>query len=153
MTALVLKREWERIATTIASACSGNLAELMEGYFRTMESFYPEWRINARRMYGCRGFLTLKGAQGTVHEAILIKFHSHENPFPWTAKLDYRIVRKGTYKYIRWIRLEDEGELYYLEQNPYELNNLVNDPAMSSTISEMKDEMRMLVLDSLNLAD
>ncbi len=95
----------------------------------------------------------LKGEQRTVHEAILIEFYSHENPFPWTAQLDYRIVRKGTYKYIRWIRFEDEGELYNLEQDPYELNNLVNDPAMSSTINEMKDEMRMLVLDSLGLAD
>jgi len=49
----------------MASACSANLPELMEGYFRLMESFYPEWRLNARRMYGCGGFLTNARASNT----------------------------------------------------------------------------------------
>jgi hypothetical protein len=47
-------------------AFSGNLAELMEGYFRMIEGFYPEWEINARRTYGCNGYLTNARASNTA---------------------------------------------------------------------------------------
>jgi len=36
---------------------SGNLAELMEPYFRYFESTLRDWRTNARRLFGCRGVL------------------------------------------------------------------------------------------------
>jgi hypothetical protein len=36
---------------------SGNLPELMEGYFRLIENALPDWRLNAKRYYGCRGVL------------------------------------------------------------------------------------------------
>jgi alpha-L-fucosidase 2 len=47
-------------------AYSGNLAELMEGYFRLIEGFYPEWRLNAKRMFGCDGFMTNVRASNTA---------------------------------------------------------------------------------------
>ena len=56
------------VQSAMAAACSANLTELMEGYFRLMESFYPEWRINAKRIYGCRGFLTNARASNTALE-------------------------------------------------------------------------------------
>jgi N-acetylglucosamine-6-sulfatase len=93
----------------------------------------------------------LKGETDKVHDAVLIEFYSHENPFPWTAKLDYRVVRKGKYKYIRWIRFEDEAELYDLDKDPYELDNLVQDPDMAGVIEDLKKDMRRLVLESLGL--
>ena len=46
------------LQAAMAAACSANLADLMEGYFRLIEGFYPEWRLNARRTYGCRGFFS-----------------------------------------------------------------------------------------------
>ena len=36
---------------------SGNLADLMEGYFRLIEDAIADFRLNARRYYGCRGVL------------------------------------------------------------------------------------------------
>jgi hypothetical protein len=66
------KPEWSgdftldtNVQAAMAAACSGNLADLMEGYFRTMESFYPEWRINARRIHGCRGVFSGPRASNT----------------------------------------------------------------------------------------
>ena len=56
------------VQAAMAAACSGNLPELMEGYFRLMEGFYPEWRLNARRIYGCRGFFTNTRASNTALE-------------------------------------------------------------------------------------
>ncbi len=56
------------VQAAMASACSGNLTELMEGFFRLMESFYPEWRLNAKRIYGCRGVFTNTRASNTALE-------------------------------------------------------------------------------------
>ena len=56
------------VQSAMAAACSGNLTELMEGYFRLMESFYPEWRLNAKRIYGCRGVFTNARASNTALE-------------------------------------------------------------------------------------
>jgi hypothetical protein len=56
------------LQAAMASGCSANLADLMEGYFRLMEGFYPEWRLNAKRIYGCRGFFTNARASNTALE-------------------------------------------------------------------------------------
>jgi N-acetylglucosamine-6-sulfatase len=93
----------------------------------------------------------LSGEADKIHDAILIEFYSHENPFPWTANLDYRVVRKGKYKYIRWIRFGDEAELYDMEADPYELNNLVTDSEMADVVEDLKKDMQRLVLESLGL--
>ena len=69
------------VQAAMASACSANLPDLMEGYFRTMESFYPEWRINAKRLYGCRGFLTNPRASNT---ALALHWSNFPGNF-WTA--------------------------------------------------------------------
>ena len=42
----------------IAPGLSGNTPELMEGYFQAVESWLPDMRLNARRIYGCRGLLS-----------------------------------------------------------------------------------------------
>ncbi len=47
-------------------AFTGNLGELMEGYFRMVEGFYPEWKLNAERTYGCPGYLTNARASNTA---------------------------------------------------------------------------------------
>jgi len=60
---------------------SGNYPELMEAYFRLMESFYPEWRLNARRTYGADGFLTNARASNT---ALLVHWGTWPGIF-WTG--------------------------------------------------------------------
>lgn len=54
------------IQSAMASAASANLLDLMEGYFRLMEGFYPEWRLSAKRIYGVRGLLTNLRASNTA---------------------------------------------------------------------------------------
>ena len=53
------------VEAAMACACGANLADLMEGYFRTIEGFYPEWRVNAKRTYGCRGFFSSSRASNS----------------------------------------------------------------------------------------
>ena len=43
------------VQSAIASIIPGNMPELMEAYFKYVESQRPEHRANARRLYGCRG--------------------------------------------------------------------------------------------------
>ena len=69
------------VQAAMASACSANLPELMEGYFRLMEGFYPEWRLNAKRIYGCRGFFSNARASNTC---LLLHWGGWEGVF-WTA--------------------------------------------------------------------
>lgn len=95
----------------------------------------------------------LTGDVKSVRDVAYMEYYSHENPFPWTANLDYRIVRKGRYKYIRWIRFEDEAELYDLEADPYEMDNLIKDPNMSDIIKNMQLELRKLVVEAIGLSE
>jgi hypothetical protein len=45
------------VQCAVACGLSANLPELMQGYFNTVESWIPDMRLNARRIYGCRGAL------------------------------------------------------------------------------------------------
>lgn len=69
------------VQAAMTSALSANLPELMEGYFRLIESFYPEWRLNARRIYGCRGFLSNARASNTC---LMLHWGTWPGVF-WTA--------------------------------------------------------------------
>jgi len=43
------------VQNAMDSALSANMIEGMEGYFRLIESFLPDWRTNARKLFGARG--------------------------------------------------------------------------------------------------
>lgn len=49
----------------IQSLMTANLPELMESYFTLVESWLPEWRLNARKLYGCRGIASNARASNT----------------------------------------------------------------------------------------
>lgn len=93
----------------------------------------------------------LSGAPAAGRDAFLIEYHGHENPFPWIANIDYRAVRIGHHKYIRWLREDDAHELYDLDADPYELRNIANEPASGPVVSHARDAMASLVLGSLGL--
>jgi N-acetylglucosamine-6-sulfatase len=93
------------------------------------------------------------GESNEIRDATFVEFYSHENPFPWTAQLDYRVVLKGQYKYIRWIRFEGMEELYDLNADPYEKVNLANLTAFDEVLVDMRSQLRKLQLKALGLDD
>lgn len=103
------------------------------------------------RIQGASLLPLLTEAVEAIRDVSLMEYYSHENPFPWTANLDYKIVRKGKYKYIRWVRFENQAELYDLEKDPYELTNLVDDPKLAGVVEDMKVELRRLVIKAMGL--
>ncbi len=50
-----------------------------------------------------------------------------------------------------WIRHPDERELYDLQEDPFELKNLIDDPAMSDVVAELDEELSRLVLEAMGL--
>lgn len=91
------------------------------------------------------------GSGGRGREAFLIEYYGHENPFPWIANIDYRAVRLGGYKYIRWIREDEAHELYDLKADPFELLNLTADPAHAATVARARETLASLVVAALGL--
>jgi len=46
------------VQNAMDSALSANMIEGMEGYFRLIESSLPDWRTNARKLFGARGIVS-----------------------------------------------------------------------------------------------
>ena len=78
-------------------------------------------RIQGRSLLPCAGEFAR-----VSRDAFLVEYYGHENPFPWIANIDYRAVRFGRYKYIRWLREDDAHELYDLDADPFELRNIAS---------------------------
>ncbi len=85
-------------------------------------------------------------------QSVFIEFYTYENPFPWLLDMDYRAIRTNRYKYIHWMQHPDENEFYDLEQDPYEMQNLIDDPRIAGVVSDLRAEMRAAVLDVMGLA-
>jgi len=99
-----------------------------------------------------RSFLPLLlGDRSHARESVLVEFYTYENPFPWLLDMDYRALRTDRYKLVHWMQHPQEEELYDLEQDPYEMGNLIDDPAMAGVIRELRSRLRTEVLQALGL--
>jgi N-acetylglucosamine-6-sulfatase len=94
----------------------------------------------------------LRGTAEDWRQSVFIEFYTYENPFPWLLDMDYRAIRTNRYKYIHWMQHPDENEFYDLEQDPYEMRNLIDDPRIAGVVSDLRAEMRAAVLDVMGLA-
>jgi arylsulfatase A-like enzyme len=70
----------------------------------------------------------LHGDRPVWREAVLIEYYS-DTVFPRIRNMGYRAVRTDRYKYIRYLELTGMDELYDLEADPYELDNLMGSPS------------------------
>ena len=105
-----------------------------------------------QRIQGVSQMNAAMGNSAKERDAFLVEYYGHENPFPWIANIDYRAVRFGRHKYIRWLREDNAHELYDLAADPYELRNIADIAAEAPTIARARDLMATLVLESLGLS-
>ena len=54
------------------------------------------------------------------------------------VNMGYRGIRSTDLKYIQYTALEDMNELYDLKKDPYELNNIIDDPTYQDRLKEIK---------------
>jgi N-acetylglucosamine-6-sulfatase len=86
----------------------------------------------------------LKGERVKWRDSFLIEYFS-DRVFPRIARMGYKAVRNGRWKYIHYLELEGMDELYDLKTDPYEMKNLINHPGAEKALGEMKQEMERLL--------
>jgi arylsulfatase A-like enzyme len=70
-------------------------------------------------------------------------YHYYEFPAVHSVKRHYG-VRTDRYKLIHFYNDIDEWELYDLQKDPHEMNNVFNDPAYADTVKKLKVELQRL---------
>jgi N-acetylglucosamine-6-sulfatase len=86
----------------------------------------------------------LRGEAGEWRDDFLIE-HFSDNVFPRTAGLGYQAIRSTTHKLIHYTDLTGIDELYNLESDRYEMENLVNDPSAQAKLIEMRARLERLL--------
>lgn len=77
-------------------------------------------------------------------QSFLIEYNT-DIVFPRTLRMGYDAVRTARHKFIRYRELEGMDELYDLQQDPFELNNLVAQPAAAGVRRELEAELARLI--------
>ncbi|MYA80966.1 MAG: DUF4976 domain-containing protein [Acidobacteriia bacterium] len=80
-------------------------------------------------------------------ESFLIEYYS-DSVMHRLVKMGYKAVRTQKWKYIQYIDLEGVDELYDLENDPYEMKNLIDDESAQEVLDEMKTELARLLEES-----
>jgi arylsulfatase A-like enzyme len=93
----------------------------------------------------------LMGDATRARESVLVEFYTYENPFPWLLDMDYRALRTDRYKLIHWMQYPGEEELYDLQEDPYEMRNLIAEPDMAGVVTELRAKLKTEVLGALGL--
>ncbi len=76
-------------------------------------------------------------------DQIFIEYFS-DTVFRRIRNMGYQAVRTERYKYIEFYELEGMDELYDLANDPYELENLIGDPASAEILSDMRARLETL---------
>ena len=59
--------------------------------------------------------------------------------------MGYKAVRTERYKYIQYTDLEGMDELYDLQADPYEMNNVIDNPEAAQLLMDMQAELARLL--------
>jgi N-acetylglucosamine-6-sulfatase len=77
-----------------------------------------------------------------------------EQAMPWLVGMTYKAVRTDRHKLIHWVNRGKAGELdelYDLEQDPWELKNLIASRAHAPLREKLKKELKRLVAEAVGL--
>ncbi len=100
-------------------------------------------------------FFAQRGARAPAgwRKSILCEYWA-EQAMPWLVGMTYKAVRTDRYKYIHWVNRGVAGELdelYDLDKDPYELDNLNRSRAMAPVREKLRRELRKLVAEAVGL--
>jgi N-acetylglucosamine-6-sulfatase len=92
-----------------------------------------------------RSFVPLfRGPRPTWRSSFVIEYYS-DTVFPRVLNMGYQSVRTERWKYIRYRELQGMDELYDLRADPYELRNVIGDPASRSSLPQLRRELDRLL--------
>ena len=88
----------------------------------------------------------LDGSVTSWRSSVLIEYYT-DQVFPRTLTMGYQAVRTERHKYIQYLELPGMDELYDLESDPFELNNLIGTeegkrllPALQAELARLQRE-------------
>ena len=90
-----------------------------------------------------RSFRQILQGSTPVNWRTSMYYHYYEYP-GWHAVKRHYGVRTKRYKLIHFYYDIDAWELYNLEKDPHELNNIYDNPAYKSIVRQLKDELKHL---------
>jgi N-acetylglucosamine-6-sulfatase len=94
--------------------------------------------------------LLKKGSAPRWRESFLMEYYN-EAAWPWIIGMSYKAVRTEEAKLIHWVHKEGVDELYDLARDPYEMKNVIADPAYHALGKKLSKELRNLVADAAGL--
>lgn len=80
-------------------------------------------------------------------QSILIEYFS-DTVWPRLVKMGYQAVRTSDWKYIHYVDIDGMDELYNLQEDPYEIDNLISAPADQDELDRLKTELQKLLTDT-----
>ncbi|MFY9315354.1 MAG: sulfatase-like hydrolase/transferase [Burkholderiales bacterium] len=86
-------------------------------------------------------------------KAVLAEYWA-EQAYPWLIGMTYKAIRTERYKLIHWVnrgRAGELDELYDLDEDPYELKNLIASRAYAEVRDRLRKELKRLVADAVGL--
>ncbi len=94
----------------------------------------------------------LDGSVTSWRSAVLMEYYT-DQVFPRTLTMGYQAVRTERHKYIHYVELPDMDELYDLESDPFELNNLMGTDEGNRLLPALQSELARLQRESGYRAD
>ena len=94
-----------------------------------------------------------KGSRAGWRKSFLIEYWA-EQAMPWLVGMTYKAVRTDRWKYIHWVNRARDGELdelYDLDRDPCELENLNRSRAAAPERERLRKELRKLIADAAGL--
>lgn len=85
----------------------------------------------------------LRDPAAKLRDEFLIEYHT-DAVFPRIKNMGYQAARTGRWKYIHYLQLTGSDELYDLQADPYEMNNLIHSPAARAELEKMKATLTSL---------
>jgi N-acetylglucosamine-6-sulfatase len=85
----------------------------------------------------------LRGQPVPWRTSFLVEYFT-DTVFPRVRNMGYTAVRGERYKYIHYNELTGMDELYDLQADPYEMQNLISAPSAQATLGQMQAELEKL---------
>ena len=89
----------------------------------------------------------LEGASVPWRSSILLEYCT-DQVFPRMLTMEYQAVRTERYKYIHYLELNGADELYDLQADPYEMNNLIGTGGARQLLPDLTAELTRLQRES-----